>query len=298
MDKRSKHIIEHSFVFVTLESTHIDFALVSRQKLQVSIFTETYFWDATMNIDSLLDSGYSSTTAASRALVSVRIERIADRLRDADQTLAFVLRFLGLRIGPLRAIPAWLEVCARACDGPHPEVADGLRAAAQTERAHQLALLEDLRELFEVVGRVPAQGLVMDTHDPRIARHSAIRALVPTRSEPLVVIGIDLELAELGRVLGPMLLEVCRRHLGPGVDACRWIRARTENAELRTPARVACLAALLQQYPERGRGWAQVAIDVTQSYLGALEACAEQRRAPLPLGNLELEGDEPEWVVA
>lgn len=230
-----------------------------------------------MNIDSLFDSGYLPTVQSSRALASVRVDLLVDRLDGAEVTSAFLLRFLGLRVGPLQAIPLWLEFCAQACDAKHPQVADGLRAAAQVERLHQLLLLEDLRELFDLVGYTRAQALLMDTHDPRIARHSAIRGLVPTRSEPLVVIGIDLELAELGRELGPALLEVCRKQLGPDVDGCRFIRARTENAEQRTPARVSCLAGVLQEYGARGHDWAKVAVDVTQSYLGALEACVEPR---------------------
>lgn len=227
-----------------------------------------------MNLDALFDSGYLPTVASSRALASVRVERLADSLRTEAQALAFLLRFLGLRIGPLEAIPLWLEVSAQASDANHPEVAKGLRAAARTERIHQRLLLEDLRELFEIVGRPRARELITDMGDPRIARHSAIRSLVPTRSEPLVVIGIDLELAELGRELGATLLEVFDRRLGPGIDARRWIRARTDNAERRTPARVACLATVLRQYPEHGRTWANVAAEVTQSYLGALEALA------------------------
>jgi hypothetical protein len=233
-----------------------------------------------MNTDSLYDSGYLPAVQSSRALASVRVETLVDRLRTREQTLAFLLRFLGLRIGPLQAIPLWLEFCAQACDAKHPQVADGLRAAAEGERLHQVALFEDLRELFDLVGPVRAQALVTDTEDLRIARHSAIRGLVPTRSEPLVVIGIDLELAELGRELGPALLEVCREQLGPKVDGCRFIRARTENAEQRTPARVSCLAGVLRQYGARGSDWAKVATDVLQSYLGALEACAEPRPAP------------------
>jgi hypothetical protein len=188
-----------------------------------------------MNTYSLFDSGYLPTVQSSRALASVRIDRLVDRLSTAELTQAFLLRFLGLRVGPLQAIPLWLEVCAQACDAKHPQVADGLRAEAQIERRHHLLLLEDLRELFDLVGSPRAQALLSDTDDPRIARHSAIRGLVPTRSEPLVVIGIDLELALLGRELGPLLLEVCRKRLSPGVDACRFIRARTENAEQRTP---------------------------------------------------------------
>lgn len=236
-----------------------------------------------MNTDALFDSGYLPTVQPSRALASVRVERLVDRLHTPEQSLAFLLRFLGLRIGPLQAIPVWLEFCAQACDAKHPLVADGLRAAAQTERLHQLLLLEDLRELFDLVGHSQARALLRDTDDPRITRHSAIRGLVPTRSEPLVVIGIDLELAELGRELGPALLEVCRDQLGPDVDGCRFIRARTENAEQRTPARISCLAGVLRQYSARAHDWAKVAADVTQSYLGALEACADAKGARMGL---------------
>lgn len=234
-----------------------------------------------MNNQSLFDSSYLPTVQASRALASVRVESLVDRLHTRERTLAFLLRFLGLRIGPLQAIPLWLEVCAQACDAKHPQVADGLRAAAEAEQVHQQLLLDDLRELYALVGHPWAQRLIAEVHDPRIVRHSTIRGLVPTRSEPLIVIGIDLELAELGRELGPALLEVCRRHLGPRVDACRFIRARNDNAEQRTPARIACLASVLRKYPARGHDWAKVAIEVTQSYLGALEACAEPRPAKL-----------------
>jgi hypothetical protein len=230
-----------------------------------------------MNTHSLFASGYLPAVQSSRALASARVEVLVNRLHTRERTLVFLLRFLGLRIGPLQAIPLWLEVCAQACDAKHPQVADGLRAAAEVERAHQLLLLEDLRELFDLVGHERAQDLLSDVQDPRIVRHSTIRGLVPTRTEPLVVIGIDLELAELGRDLGTVLLEVCRAQLGSDVDGCRFIRARTENAEQRRSARVSCLAGVLRQYPTRGRDWAKVAVEVTQSYLGALEACAEFR---------------------
>jgi hypothetical protein len=244
-----------------------------------------------MNTDSLFDSGYLPTVQPSRALASVRVDLLVDRLDSAEVTLAFLLRFLGLRVGPLQAIPLWMEFCAQACGAKHPQVADGLRAEAQIERLHQVVLLEDLHELFDLVGHARAQALLTDTNDPRIARHSAIRGLVPTRSEPLVVIGIDLELAQLGRELGPALLDVCRKQLGPNIDGCRFLRARTENAERRTPARVSCLAGVLRQYGPRGRDWAKVAADVTQSYLGAIEACAEPRHhsARVPLR-------EPAWA--
>ncbi len=245
-----------------------------------------------MNNHSIFDSRYLPAVQSSRSLVSVRVDTLIDRLDTRERTLAFLLRFLGLRIGPLQAIPLWLELCARACDAKHPQVADGLLAAAETERAHQLLLLDDLRELFDLVGRARAQELIAEVHDPRIARHSTIRGLVPTRSEPLIVIGIDLELAELGRELGPALLDVCRQHLGLRIDGCRFIRARNENAEQRTPARIACLAGVLKKFPARGRDWAKVAVEVTQSYLGALEACADPRppQSPRPPRS------EPVWA--
>jgi hypothetical protein len=230
-----------------------------------------------MNTHSLFDSGYLPAVQSSRALTSARVGVLVNRLHTRESTLAFLLRFLGLRIGPLQDIPRWLKVCAEACDDDHPQVADGLRAAAKAEQAHQLLLLEDLRELDDLVGHGRVQDLLADMQDPRIVRHSTIRALVPTRSEPLVVIGIDLELAELGRELGPALSKVCGEQLGRGVDGCRFIRARTENAEQRRSARVSCLAGVLRQYPARGRNWAKVANEVTESYLGALEACAEPR---------------------
>lgn len=183
-----------------------------------------------MNTFALADSGYLSAVASSRCLARQRAKAIASQLDTPTAALEFMLSFLGLRVGPLHAIAHWLEISADACEALHPEIAEELRELASIERADQRALLDDLRELDEFIGVSAPQ--IQAPADPRITRHATIRGLVPTRSEPLIVLAIDLELAELGRALGPALLGACRRALAPHVDGCRFIRARVCTFEL------------------------------------------------------------------
>ncbi|KIG15922.1 hypothetical protein DB30_05113 [Enhygromyxa salina] len=227
-----------------------------------------------------VDTKYLPAVIESRRLAAARAKMIADRLHTPTGTLSFLLNYLSMRIGPLRPIPDWLDTSAEACEADHPAIAAELRDAAELELLHQRALNEDLREIYKHLGGLEVQQPL----DPRIDRHSRLRGLVPTRSEPLLVLAIDLELAELDRVLGPALLVACRRSLGPLLDACRFIRARIEDTNPRIHARHARLCAVLESYPHRALSWAVVATNVTQSYLEALEACADQAAARRPSG--------------
>lgn len=222
-----------------------------------------------------VDTIYLPAVMPSRDLAARRAARIADRLYTPTGTLSFLLNFLGMRVGPLHLIPAWLQTSADECQVDHPAIAAELRDAAELELRHQAALNEDLREIYKHLGSLDLQRPL----DPRIDRHSKLRGLVPTRSEPLLVLAIDLELAELDRELGPALLHASRRSLGPLLDGCRFIRARIEDTDHRIEARLARLAAVLESYPHRARSWATVATNVTQSYLEALEACADRSAA-------------------
>lgn len=221
---------------------------------------------------SCVDTIYLPAVTSSRRLATRRAMTIADRLHTPTGTLSFLLNFLGMRIGPLQPIPDWLQTSADACEHDHPAIADKLRDAAELDLLHQRALNDDLREIYKHLGRLDLQQPL----DPRIDRHSRLRGLVPTRTEPLLVLAIDLELAELDRVLGPALLHACRRSLGPLLDACRFIRARIEDTDPRIQARLGRLTAVLESYPHRAHSWAIVATQVAQSYLEALEACADR----------------------
>ena len=219
-----------------------------------------------------VDTMYLPAVRSSRCVAARRARLIANRLYTPTGTLSFLLNFLGMRVGPLHLIPEWLQTSADACAADHPAIAAELREAAELELRHQRVLNEDLREIYKHLGGLD----LVQPLDPRIDRHSQLRGLVPTRSEPLLVLAIDLELAELDRELGPALLHACRRSLGPLLDGCRFIRARIEDTDHRIQARLARLDAVLECYPQRAHSWAVVATNVTQSYLEALEACADR----------------------
>jgi hypothetical protein len=234
-----------------------------------------------MTVNPFADA-YLPAVSASRSLASRRVGDIAFQLDTPAHTLGFLLSFLAVRIGPLQSIPAWLRLSAGLVEREHPEIAQDLREAAELERLHRRALIEDLAELSLLVDGVDTHELIRRPFDPRIERHSKIRALVPTRTDPLVALAIDLELAALGQELGPALIAAGRRALGPGIRARRFIHIRTEETARRIQARVARLEPLLAEHPERAAGWARVAVEVTQSYLDTLDACVEYGRSLAP----------------
>lgn len=226
-----------------------------------------------MDAQALRTSGYLDVVRAPRGLDRARVEWLTGYLSSAERTLEFLLRFLGLRLGPLRPIPEWLDASADACEAKFPQAAQALREAAALERTHQWVAEEDLERLHDYARRyLPSvSGELPD--DPRIDRHMRVRALVPARSEP-VALAIDLELAMLGNAIGPMLDMVCRNRL-PLVDGCQFVRIRRDNASTRARLRSGQLGEVLRELPRRAAAWGRIASDVTGSYLDALEVCVD-----------------------
>ena len=226
-----------------------------------------------------LESGYLPAVSGARTTLAGRSSRLALELDTPARTLGFMLSFLALRIGALREIPTWLGTSAGLCQATDPMIAQDLRAAAALEREHRLLLMEDLVELRAELPGVELGSVMAVTLDPRVARQARVRALVPAREEPLLVLAVDLELAELGRVLGPALLRACARQLGPDIDARRFIRARSSDAQRRIWARLDRLGPVLEQERGRAGSWARVGSQVCASYFECIEACVEHGRA-------------------
>lgn len=229
---------------------------------------------------TLVDTHYLPFVSASRGRICEQSEALVEELATPRDALGFMLTFLALRIGPLGPIPHWLRTSAEKLEATHPEIAEALVATAEFEQRHRReTLLEDLIGVRRRWGAIDLCALIRQPFDARIERHARLRELVPTTSEPLVVLAVDLELAEFGRVFGPALIDASRRVLGPGGDDClRFVCARSSTAEARVHARLAQLDGVLAQYPTRGRAWAKVASDVTESYIDALVAGLEHAR--------------------
>lgn len=228
-----------------------------------------------MNIQTLVDTNYLACVVPSRELAAERAQMLVEQLREPIDTIRFVLRLFALRMGPLGHIPEWLESSARACEATHPTaVANELREAARLEREDLQLMLDDLQRFEHQLGLVRTEWLSKLPDDPRIMRHARVRGLVPARDEPLVAVAIDLELAVLGLSLGPALVQVVRQRLPPGIDGGQFLRSRTDHAQRRAVSRSERLAVVLAKQPHRARNWARVAVEVTHSYLCALEALA------------------------
>lgn len=218
---------------------------------------------------------YLPEVLASREHHAARAQALLDGLQTEAQLLSFVLGFITLRVGCLRDIPKWLRESARLCEPRSAQIACELREAAALEQQQRMLLMEDLVEVHGLLPRMSLASLVRGTPEPRVARHARMRALVPTREEPLVALAVELELAEFGRAFGPALLEACRWVLGPDTDVCRFIRARVDNLEARVRARRERIEQVLQAQPERAGSWARVGRELVGSYVDALEACVE-----------------------
>ena len=219
--------------------------------------------------------GYLPEVLAAREYHAARAQALLDGLQTEAQLLSFVLGFITLRVGCLRDIPRWLRESAQLCEPHSAQAARELRDAAALEQRQRMLLMEDLVEIHALLPRMSLASLVRGTLDPRVARHGRMRALVPTRDEPLVALAVELELAEFGRAFGPALIGACERLLGPGTDVSRFIRARAENLSARVQARRERLEQMLEVQPERGPSWARVGRELVASYVDALEACVE-----------------------
>lgn len=218
---------------------------------------------------------YLTAVSGSRTTTQERLELIDDRLRSAAALLGVLLRFAALRRELSNALPQWLEIAASSIEGEFPALARELRDTATRERSYRRLLIEDLRELLGLLRAIEATKLLEPPSDPRIERLATARALVPTRTEPWIVIAVELELCECARAFERALLDRAARSLPPGVDARRFLRESVADAEARIAVRRARLGSILCRNPDRISDWANVAATLTRNYLGAIEACVE-----------------------
>jgi hypothetical protein len=187
--------------------------------------------------------------------------------------LGVLLRFAGLRRELSYALPRWLEIAARSIEDEFPALARELRDTAMRERSYRRLLVEDLSELLELLRRIDATDLLEQPFDPRIERLAGARALIPTRTEPWIVIAVELELCASARAFERALLDTAVRSLSPGVNARRFLVESVADAEARIAVRRVRLGSILCRNPDRINDWANVAATLTRDYLGAIEAC-------------------------
>ena len=218
-----------------------------------------------------MSTQYMNQVTVSRRDAKARALALGAKLRTSGQGLAFLAPFLHLRTGPLRAIPAWLRGSAMVIDSRSHWVADELRGEAALELTHQRLLELDLLEL-EASEQVSSAVLEPRLPEPALDRHMRLRRLVPGKADPFVVLALDLEFAILDVGLCPAILDGLTYAMPRTLDARRFLRARSADAQRRREEARTRLAWALRAQPDRAAAWARVSAGLVASYLDVIEA--------------------------
>lgn len=232
---------------------------------------------------SLVELHHLPRIAPTREHIASAIDELLAGLVDDADLLGFLLEYCAMRIGPLQAIPRWLRGAARVAGAAgHVEVSVELGLAAAREQDHRLLLIGDLVAQREVWQRrfggrsIDLRALVHQVPHAATQRHAAQRKAA--HEDPLAMIAVELELAELGRRLGPGLVELAHATLGPDAEGCLgFVAARADDAARRSTQRERRLEALLVSHADLAESWAEQAAEVTLGYLAALGTCARAR---------------------
>ena len=220
---------------------------------------------------------YATHVTASRHQAIARARDLGARLRTSGDGIAFSVGFLGLRKGPLQAIPQWLRISAELVESRSPTTAAELRSEAMTELHHQGELERDLVELA-------ARDTTLESsrrHALALARHMRLRRLVPGTSDPFVVLALDAEFAALDVELCPALLDGLTYAMPRTFDARRFLRARSLDAPRRLEDSQLRLTRALRREPGKAAAWARVGADLVHSYLDLIEAYGPAQARPL-----------------
>ncbi|MCA9680688.1 MAG: hypothetical protein KC457_00715 [Myxococcales bacterium] len=200
--------------------------------------------------------------------------------RPPARLLELLIGLARMRLNPLRPIPEWQRVAANSLEAIGlSAAADGLRLSAELEAHHHLFLLDDLVQLHaraQIMG-LPCAGLrelVMGEPSPEASEHARLRQLALCEGKEAALV-VELELAQLGMVLGPALLDAWGWHFTGGADCLRWATARAADAYRRADERVSQVHEALARVPETRRNaaahdWVRTAEEVIDSYLASM----------------------------
>lgn len=203
-----------------------------------------------------------------------QIAAILDCTASPRAMVAFLLEYCAMRTSALKRVPRWLRQSAGlARRAGEPALAAELEIAAEREDEHRFFLVADLVGLQCVwQGELLERPIVLHefvraagcSGDRQLALHVERRKNVA--SDPYVMLAAELELAELGRELGPPLVERAQALLGDSAAHClRFVDARAEEACERALLRRERLDDLAARKPGVAQ-WAKLAGKLVESY--------------------------------
>lgn len=203
-----------------------------------------------------------------------QIAAILDCVASPRAMVAFLLEYCAMRTSAMKSVPRWLRQSAGlARGGGEPALAAELEIAAEREDEHRFYLVADLVGLQRVwQDELLERAIVLHhfvkaagcTGDRQLALHLERRK--KAASDPYVMLAAELELAELGRELGPPLVERAQALLGDSACNClRFVDARAEEACERALLRRERLDDLAARKPDVEQ-WAKLAGKLVESY--------------------------------
>lgn len=204
----------------------------------------------------------------------MHLASVLDCVAGPRAMVAFLLEYCAIRTSALKPVPGWLRQAASvAMKEGERELAAELEIAAEREDEHRFFLVADLVGLQRVWER--------ELLEPRIVLHELVKAAgskvdrqlavhldrrESAAHNPYVMLAAELELAELGRELGPLLVERAQALLGESAFNClRFVDARAEEACKRAQLRRERLDDLAARKPGVAQ-WAKAAGKLVESY--------------------------------
>ena len=222
-------------------------------------------------------------SARARAQTDPHVRALLSDELDAPAQLGFLLEFYGVAVNMLRPVETSLARGAAACTeaGLDSLSADFVRLYKDAA-SRRLRLLDDLVQLAWLWRERGGATLDLATMVRRPAgfsalRHAAVRDVAAAESLPLLLLGVELEMAELAIGLGPRLARACERKLGGAVlSRLTYLHAWTEHGALRADDLLERLDELLRAMPELGEPIACAGADALTSLLDVFAECVSR----------------------
>lgn len=209
---------------------------------------------------------------------------------DGPAQLRFLLEFYAVGVGMLRPVESSLARGAVACnEWGFDSLAADFERLGKDAASRRLRLLDDFVQLAWLSRERGGEALDLAAWVRRPAsasalRHAAVREAAANESLPLMLLGVELELAELAIGLGPRLVRACERKLGGDVLArLTYFHSWTEHAALRADDLLDRLDELLRAVPELGEPTASAGADAVTSLLDVFDDCLARA---LPAGDV------------
>lgn len=207
---------------------------------------------------------------------------LLDPQTDPDRVLAFLIQFSALGVQMTEPVERWIKGAGQRCQELGlKRLGRALVEHAKHEAGHHQMMIDDLGLLCDrwvSTGRpeLDARALLAQPQTPAMKRYVEIHEDTIRGDHPYGQIAIELEIERMSTVLGPALLDACRRVLG--ADILSEMSFISEHSELdvgHTAMNEAELDRFLAERPEVGPALAELGGRALHIYLDFLDECVE-----------------------